>query len=424
MHYIEKGTAEFRKVTIGFFIGGLVTFAVMYCTQPLLPLYSKEFHSSPATTSLVISITTAFLAVMMTFAAALSNAWGRKNIMTCSLFGASVLTVISAFSPSFAVLLICRALEGIVLAGLPAIAMAYLGEEVEPRHLGSAMGVYIGGNAIGGMMGRVATGIITDLASWRVAVLCIGLAGLLCAWWFWGNLPASRHFVVQPFSLRKHARSLFQQLKDPGQLCLYGIAFLLMGSFVSLYSYLGYQLVESPYNLSQAVIGWIFVIYIFGSLGSSLLARLADRWSRQRAILLSIVLTALGALIALDAQLPIKLLGVIVLTFGFFGAHAIASGWVGVRAGRSKAQASALYLFFYYVGSSVGNTAGGFFWSAYNWPGVIGMVAVFALGALGLAFALKFSARPQVSSREYQSGSATSLSGTRNEVSADSAHSA
>src|SRR5262249_5807057 len=150
-----------------------------------LPLYGHEFHVTPTTASLVISITTALLAVMMTFTASLSNAWGRKGMMVCALFGASLMTIVSALSPNFVTLLLCRAMEGIVLAGIPAIAMAYLGEEVDPRHLGTAMGIYISGNAIGGMFGRIAAGVITDLSSWRIAIICIGLVGLFCSWWFW-----------------------------------------------------------------------------------------------------------------------------------------------------------------------------------------------------------------------------------------------
>ncbi|MBE3561362.1 MAG: MFS transporter [Ktedonobacteraceae bacterium] len=388
MHYIEKGTPAFRRVSIGFFLGGLVTFATLYCTQPLLPLYSKEFHIAPATSSLTISLTTALLAVMMTFTASLSNAWGRKGIMVCSLLSASLLTLVSAWSTNFGMLLLCRALEGIALAGLPAIAMTYLGEEVHPQHLGGAMGIYIGGNAIGGMLGRIVTGIITDLASWRVALFCIGLLGLLCSWWFWQNLPPSTRFVAQPFSARQHVRGLLQQMKDGGQWCLYGIAFLLMGSFVTLYSYLGYQLVAPPYNFSQALIGWIFVIYLSGSFGSSWLGQLADRWSRQKVLLFSIILLMVGALTTLSAAVPVKVLGVVILTFGFFGGHAIASSWVGERAGKGRAQASALYLFLYYAGSSTGNTAGGFFWSALGWPGVIGMIVAFTLAALPLVMLL------------------------------------
>jgi YNFM family putative membrane transporter len=394
--YIEKGTVDFRHINIGLFCGGLVTFAVLYCTQPLLPLYAREFHVTPTTASLVISVTTALLAVMMTFAASLSNAWGRKGIMVCALFGASFVTIASALSPNFLTLLLCRALEGIVLAGVPAIAMTYLGEEVDPRHLGTAMGIYISGNAIGGMFGRIAAGVITDLSSWRIALICIGLIGLFCSWWFWRYLPSSTHFAVQPFSVREHVYGLLQPLKDPGLLCLYGIAFLLMGSFLAFYSYLMYQLTEQPYNLSQGLIGWIFAIYIVGSFGSSWLSSLSDRYARQKILLLSIALIGVGALIALDASLISKICGAALVTFGFFGAHAIASSWVGKRAGMRKAQASALYLFFYYVGSSAGNTVGGIFWSMNGWMGVIIMIVAFALGNVLLTLLLPIiPAQPQ-----------------------------
>jgi YNFM family putative membrane transporter len=388
MHYIEKGTADFRKVKAGFFLGGLATFASMHCAQPLLPLYSREFHVAPVTASLVISITTAILAVMMTVTAFLSNTWGRKNIMVISLFGTSLVTIASALSPNFATLLLCRALEGIFLAGIPAIAITYLGEEVHPQYQAASIGIFIGGNAIGGMLGRIATGVITDLSSWRIAIICIGIVGLLCSWWFWKNLPPSTHFTAQTFSARKHIASLVQQLNDPCLLCLYGVGFLLMGSFVTLYSYLGYQLTEPPYNLSQGLISWIFIIYIVGSFSSSWSASLADRWSRQRILLISAILIGLGALTTLNSNLPCKIFGVAVLTIGYFGGHSIASSWVSKRAHHGKAQASALYLFFFYVGSSIGNTTGGFFWSADGWSGVIGMISLFALSALALALLL------------------------------------
>ena len=385
---IEKGTLAYRKVVIGLFLGGFVTFAVMYCTQPLLPIYSREFDISPAIASLSVSLTTGVLAVMMTVIAALSNAWGRKLIMSLSLIGASALTIAAAVSPNFWVLLVVRALEGLVLAGLPAIAMTYLGEEVHPHNLGAAMGMYIGGNAIGGMLGRIATGLLTDLYSWRVALACIGIVGLICAFWFSKELPESQHFVMRPFSLKRHCESLLAQLKDPGLLCIYGIGFLLMAGFVPLYSYMGYQLMARPYNLSQAAVGWIFAVYIVGTVGSTWLGSLADRYPRHAVLGASLGTMCLGALLTLSTNVPIKIVAMAIFTFCFFGSHSIASSWIGRRAGRDKAQASALYLFFYYAGSSIGGSLGGLFWSTSGWLGVVSMIVVFLLSGLGLTMIL------------------------------------
>lgn len=67
---------------------------------------------------------------------------------------------------------------------------------------------------------------------------------------------------------------------------------------------------------------------------------------------------------------------------GFFAAHAVASSWIGVRARRAKGQASSLYLFSYYLGSSIAGTAGGFFWHDYGWNGVALFIASLLLTAL------------------------------------------
>ena len=82
--------------------------------------------------------------------------------------------------------------------------------------------------------------------------------------------------------------------------------------------------------------------------------------------------------------LPFVIVGIGLVTIGFFASHSVASSWVGLRAREGKAQASALYLFFYYMGASTAGTIGGFFWTAYAWPGV----AVFLVAMLLVAFAL------------------------------------
>lgn len=389
MDYIQKGTRAFHKANGALFLAGFITFANLYVTQPLLPTFSEAFHVSPAVASLSLSVTTFALAVSLIIVSSLSEAWGRKSLMTISIFAASVLTLALAFSPNFETILVLRVVQGIVFAGLPAIAMAYLGEEMEPASLGVAMGLYISGNSVGGLSGRVIIGTLTDHYNWHTGMMVLGGISLLVSLLFVWMLPSSKHFSARPLQLKALTKTLLQHLRDPSMLCLYGMGFLLMGSFVTLYNYIGFKLMAPPYNLSATIVGWIFVIYLVGTFSSAWFGSLADRYGRQRMLLLAIAIMLAGAIVTLNGLLTLKIIGITVFTFGFFAAHSIASGWVSKRASHDKAQASSLYLFFYYFGSSVGGTVGGFFWMKYGWMGVIVMIALFLFIACVLSFLLK-----------------------------------
>lgn len=389
MDYIQKGTRAFHKANWALFLAGFITFANLYVTQPLLPTFSQAFHVSPAVASLSLSVTTFALAVSLIIVSSLSEAWGRKSLMTISIFAASVLTLALAFSPNFETILVLRVVQGIVFAGLPAIAMAYLGEEMEPASLGVAMGLYISGNSVGGLSGRVIIGTLTDHYNWHTGMMVLGGISLIVSLLFVWMLPSSKHFSARPLQLKALTKTLLQHLRDPSMLCLYGMGFLLMGSFVTLYNYIGFKLMAPPYNLSATIVGWIFVIYLVGTFSSAWFGSLADRYGRQRMLLLAIAIMLAGAIVTLNGLLTLKIIGITVFTFGFFAAHSIASGWVSKRASHDKAQASSLYLFFYYFGSSVGGTVGGVFWMKYGWMGVIVMIALFLFIACVLSFLLK-----------------------------------
>ncbi|GHI00727.1 MFS transporter [Neobacillus kokaensis] len=385
MGKLQQGTTAFRKANFALFAGGFITFSILYDVQPLLPIFAKEFHVSAAAGSLTLSVTTLTLAISMLITSSLSEAWGRKIIMSVSLLLSSLIVIFTAFSPTFGSLLGFRILQGIVLAGLPAIAMAYLSEEVDPNSLGVAMGLYISGNSIGGMAGRIITGSVTDFFSWRIAMGCIGVISLLLSIWFWLNLPESKYFTPKPLKLKNLFASMYGHLRDPALLCLFGIAFILMGCFVTLYNYIGFQLLAPPYSLSQTIVGWIFIVYLTGTFSSTWMGKLSDKLGRRKVLWIGLLLMVTGAVMTLVAPLLIKIIGIAIFTFGFFGSHSIASSWVGRRAKTEKAQASSLYLFFYYSGSSLAGTAGGFFWTNYGWKGVIGFIIVLLLCAFPLS---------------------------------------
>lgn len=391
MNYIEPAGKSFRKTILALFLGSFVTFADLYSTQPVIPVFAKQFGVSPAMASLTLSFATGTLAICLLLVSFFSENIDRKKIMGVALTTSASLSIsVSFIQDSITTLIAVRAVQGAVLAGFPAIAMAYINEEFHPNSLGYVMGIYVSGSSIGGLAGRLIVGVLTDHYSWNVAIGSLGVLSLLISLFFWWMLPSSKHSLSNKTSLFRIKESLHHNFKNPQLLLLFSMAFLLMGSFVTVYNFVGIPLMEPPYQLSQTLIGFIFIIYLVGTFSSTWMGKLADQYSRGHVLLTGILLMLAGALLTLAVPLSMKITGLAFFTFGFFGAHSIASSWVGRVADKSeKAQASAIYLLFYYGGSSIVGATGGIFLIRFGWGGVVAVVSLLILLAAVCILLLK-----------------------------------
>ena len=386
---IARG-ARFWRTNFALFLGSFATFAMLYCVQPLMPNFTRAFSISPAAASLSLSAATAVLAVAMIFAGTLSDALGRKTVMMASLAAAAAATLAASFSPNWTTFVALRALTGLALSGVPAVAMAYLVEEMDRSAIGLAMGLYIAGNTVGGLGGRLATAAFAEAGGWRRALVLIGLISLACAVAFAFALPKERRVPLK--TGRALLPTVAMHFSDPGMRSLFAMGFLLMGAFVTTYNYVGFRLEAPPFLLSQTAIGFVYGIYLIGMVASPAMGALAGRYGRRRIIGFAIAFMPIGVLLTLPESLGFTILGVGVLTIGFFGGHSIASSWVGLRAETGKAQASALYLFFYYAGSRLAGSFGGWVFTLGAWPGEAAFI--WALSALALVIALKLARVP------------------------------
>lgn len=385
------GEPGYRRISVALFAAGLATFALLYCTQPLLPELAGSFDVSAAASTLTVSLCTAALGLSMLLAGPASEVLGRTGLMRWSLVAAVVVGLLCAAAPSWPVLLGLRAAQGVTLAGLPAIAIAYLREEVHPDSHAGASGLYIGGTALGGMTGRLIAGGLADLGGWRLALAGIGGLGLLCAVVVIALLPPSRNFTPAPADARRIARMTLRVLGDPVLVALYAVAAVLMGAFVAVYNAVGFRLTGPPFQLSIAVAGLVFCVYPIGTFSSAYAGRLADRFGRRPVEPVACVVMLAGVLLTLAPQLWLIVSGLAVMTAGFFAAHGVASGWVAARAqlgAGGTAQAASLYLFGYYLGSSVFGGVAGVAWSAGGWRWVVVETAALTLAGLALALGL------------------------------------
>jgi MFS transporter, YNFM family, putative membrane transport protein len=386
----RAGEAAYRRATLAIFLAGVAVFAMLYLPQVLLPELTRVFAVSPAASTLAVSVATAGLAAGLLVLGPVSDRRGRTGILHGSLAAAALLAVLVAVAPSWPVLLVLRGLQGFALAGLPAVAAAYLREELDPSVGARAIGLFVSGNAIGGLTGRLLGGVLVDLGGWRTAAGGIALLGVGCALAVRVLLPPSRRFVRVPREVPV-LRQLVAGVTDPVLLGLYGCAALLMGGFVAVYNAATFRLESEPYALAPAVAGLVFLAYLPGSVSSAVGGELAGRFGRRLVVPVAVAVMAGGVALTLAAPLGLFVTGLCVLTVGFFAAHGVASGWVAMRAasgGRAVGQAASLYSFWYYVGSSVGGTLAGLAWDGGGWPSVVLLTGGLTLAALVLSLVL------------------------------------
>ncbi|GGX39163.1 MFS transporter [Streptomyces fructofermentans] len=386
---MAPGAPGYRRMSLALFLAGVATFALLYSTQALLPLISRDFGVTAGTASWTVSAATGALALFVLPLSALSERFGRRTLMTASLVIAVGVGLLVPFAPSVGALIALRAVQGAALAGLPASATAYLAEEVRPKALITAIGLFVAGNSVGGMSGRVISGWVAQEWGWRAAVAAIGLLAVGCAVAFRLLLPAPRHFTAASPRPAALVRTVRAHLSNPLLCRLYAIGALFMTVFGAVYTVIGYRLSEAPFSLPQGVVGSVFLVYLVGTVSASTAGRVVARLGRRGALYLAGGTAASGLLLSLSDSLPLVLLGLVLITAGFFTGHAVASSSVSHTAQQGRAQASALYQSAYYMGSSAGGTLGAVAFHSGGWAGtvslgllaVLGVVAVTVLGS-------------------------------------------
>jgi YNFM family putative membrane transporter len=363
-----KGTAAYGKILAGLAFAGVATFAQLYSTQAVLPIMAADLRITAAEAALTISLATVGLAVTVIPWSFLADRIGRVRAMAMGISAATVLGLLVPLASSFGMLLGLRLLEGMALGGIPAIAIAYLNEEVNKAHAALAAGSYVAGTTLGGLAGRLVAGPAGELWGWRAAALAVSLLATIAAVLFLVLVPQAKGFTAaKAAGFRAAVGTLSGHVQNPRLLALYVQAFLMMGGFVAVYNYLGFRLSGEPFTLPATLISLIFLAYLSGTFSSRWAAGLTLRFGRRNVLLAGVLLMAVGLGLTLTQLLALILAGLVVFTGGFFAAHSIGAGWTGSIAATGRAQAASLYNLAYYLGSSVIGWAGGLVFQSLGW---------------------------------------------------------
>jgi YNFM family putative membrane transporter len=355
--------------TAALHLATVAVYADMYVTQPILPMLSREFGVAPATAGLTISVVVLMIALVSSGYGSLSDRIGRKPVMVASCALLAVPTLLCASATSFHALVFFRALQGLLMPGVTAVAVAHLGDHFEGPEFGPRVGGWIAASVVGGLTGRVVSGLIAAAWSWRASFVFFGLCTLAGAAAIGRALPSGGGAqVARPSSASTGLAPHFGNRRLVGAFVIGGSVFF---AFIGVFTYLPYYLTAAPFQLSTYVVSSVYLVYVAGVFTSIVTGRLSSRFGGRAVMATGFGIAVAGVLGTLVPLLASILLSLVVLCVGMFTVQSTAPAFVNSNARGAKGAAGALYVSFYYVGASLGSFLPGYAWQAWGWPGVV-----------------------------------------------------
>ncbi|WP_159461977.1 MFS transporter [Salirhabdus sp. Marseille-P4669] len=387
----ERYEANFWKLTIGLTLASLLNFANLYVVQPLLPVFAREFSLTPTMSSFAMSLTTLSLVIGLLFFGFLSDHIGRIGIIQWTLCLSVVPLLVIPLVDSYLWILMWRFITGFGIAGLPAVAIAYINEEIARSSRGLIVTIYIASNALGGMLGRFVSGYFADHYSWEVGFYVIGVFGAFICFGCFLLLPKSRFFVQYNRTLKEDFLGMLVHLKNQKLAFAFLFGMMIQFGFTGIWTYIPFYLEQEPFYLSIHLISLVYFTYLFGVFGSPFAGRLAAKYNILHLMFFGLITMVIGVWITTLQTVAFVVLGLSIVCFGFFIAHSLTSAWIGETATHHKSGASSFYFFSYYIGVTVGGTAVGEIWSTFHWIGVVVVCSILpaVFGALFFIVAKK-----------------------------------
>ncbi len=368
----------------------MCAFLELYCTQPLLPLLTKLFHASKTGVGLTVSAATLGVALSAPVFGALTERLARKRVIVASLIGVSLPTLLAATSTSLAQLVFWRFLQGIMVPGIVAVVITYIGEEWPVDRVALIMSFYVSGTALGGFMGRISSGFLADRFSWQVSFLTLGTASLIGAAAVAAWLPKGRRRPPVPAKAGSALSFPYQvqgMFRNRRLVATFAVGFNVLFSLVGVFTWITFHLSAAPFSLSTTALSSLFFVYLIGLVVTPAAGFLITRVGLRAGIAGAICCSMTGVLLTLSPSLPIIILGLAMLSTGVFISQTASQSHLRVAAPPgTRVTAAGLYLTCYYLGGTAAGVVPGAFWALGKWPACVGFIV--AMQAVALTIAL------------------------------------
>jgi len=335
-------------------IGAFAFVTTEFLPVGLLPRIAAELGVLPGTAGLMVTVPGVIAAISAPGLMLVAGRMDRRQVfllLTALLLASNL---ISAFAPSFVVMLIGRALLGAALGGFWTLATAASARLVRPKDSAKAMATILTGVTCATVIGVPLGTFIASFASWRASFMATGVLVALA-------LVAQFVFVPSlPSSAALRLRDLVGLLRRPHPRKSMLMVALVFGAHFSSYTYITPFLLRNA-NLTMPTITWLLLG--FGMIGFISNFAVSSTVTRNLKISLGVMIALLMFALVSLPLLQHSPLGVVALVLAWgiaFGALPLCfSIWIQRATPDSPEAGSALFVSIIQVAIALGSLVGG-----------------------------------------------------------------
>jgi len=357
----------------------ILTISALYAPQPLLPVIVASFGVSQTTAAALTTVSFLPLALAPLAYGPLLERFDPLRLLRWGVLLLALSEGAFFLAGRFEALMLLRLIQGLLIPALLTAAMTYLSQTSATEKVSRTMATYIAATIVGGLLGRICSGLFASLWGWRSSFLILGVS-LVAAWVLLARLPDAR-----PPRQAGHGswRRLPGVLRVPLFRRVYLMVFCFFFAFAAVMNFIPFRLQEISAAADELRIGLMYSGYLMGVVTALNAVRLVRRFGSERAVVCGGLTLYLAALLLL--LIP-KIACLFVAMFLFCGAmflvHATAAGWLNRLSRESKGTVNGLYVASYYGGGMVGSFFPGFVYQSHGWPGFVAVLAAVVACAL------------------------------------------
>jgi YNFM family putative membrane transporter len=357
-------------------LAGFCAFLGLHAPQPLLPLLQGVFQVSTSRISLIITVSTATIAIIAPLIGLLADRWGRRNIIIPAALLLALPSALAATATTFGQLLFWRVLQGVFTPALSATSVTYITEEWH-EGAGAAMSAYVAGTILGGYAGRTLAALMGAHHPWQWAFLLLGILNFAGGLGIWAWLPHDRQSHAAHAPRTASSRGvIWEHLRNPALLATYAVGFCVLFTIIAAFTYINFRLSAPPFGWSTSALGFLFTAYLVAAAFTMTSGRWMHRFGYRVTLVAALGLSMAGILLTLIENAPMIMIGLTIFSCGIFVAQAAGNSYLGIAATHNRAAAVGLYVTAYYVGGTFGGAVPGYFWNSGGWPACVAFIVL------------------------------------------------